>query len=36
MLLRARYLIDVETYSKVQGQPILSADIDEQIARRLP
>jgi 2-oxoglutarate ferredoxin oxidoreductase subunit alpha len=36
MLLRARYLIDVETYSKVQGQPILAADIDEQIARRLP
>jgi 2-oxoglutarate ferredoxin oxidoreductase subunit alpha len=33
MILRARFLKDVQTYSKVQGQPILASDIDEQIAR---
>jgi 2-oxoglutarate ferredoxin oxidoreductase subunit alpha len=35
MLLRARYLVDAESYTKVQGQPIHAADVDEQIARRL-
>jgi 2-oxoglutarate/2-oxoacid ferredoxin oxidoreductase subunit alpha len=35
MLIRARFLIDAESYTKVQGQPILAADMDEQIARRL-
>jgi 2-oxoglutarate ferredoxin oxidoreductase subunit alpha len=35
MIVRARFLVDAETYSKVQGQPILAADIEEQIHRRL-
>jgi 2-oxoglutarate ferredoxin oxidoreductase subunit alpha len=33
-LLRARYLVDVETYSKVQGQPLFAAEIAAQIAER--
>ncbi|CAN5178094.1 2-oxoacid:acceptor oxidoreductase subunit alpha [soil metagenome] len=35
MLVRARFLLDAESYTKVQGQPILAADMDEQITRRL-
>jgi 2-oxoglutarate ferredoxin oxidoreductase subunit alpha len=35
MIVRSRFLVDAETYSKVQGQPILAADIEEQIHRRL-
>ena len=35
MMVRARYLIDAESYAKVQGQPILAGDIEEQILRRL-
>ncbi|MBA3727989.1 MAG: 2-oxoacid:acceptor oxidoreductase subunit alpha [Actinobacteria bacterium] len=35
MLIRARFLLDAESYTKVQGQPILAADMDEQITRRL-
>jgi 2-oxoglutarate/2-oxoacid ferredoxin oxidoreductase subunit alpha len=34
MLLRARFLVDVESYTKVQGQPLFSAEVEEQIARR--
>ena len=33
-LLRAKYLIDVESYSKVQGQPLFAAEIEAQIAER--
>jgi 2-oxoglutarate ferredoxin oxidoreductase subunit alpha len=35
MLLRARYLVDVESYSKVQGLPLFAAEIAEQIEERL-
>jgi 2-oxoglutarate/2-oxoacid ferredoxin oxidoreductase subunit alpha len=35
MILRARYLIPVESYSKVQGQPMLASEIEAQILRRL-
>jgi 2-oxoglutarate ferredoxin oxidoreductase subunit alpha len=35
MMVRARFLVDAESFSKVQGQPILAADIEEQIHRRL-
>ncbi|HJP65999.1 MAG TPA: 2-oxoglutarate ferredoxin oxidoreductase subunit alpha, partial [Actinomycetota bacterium] len=35
MIIRARFLVDAETYSKVQGQPILASDVEEQIQRRL-
>jgi 2-oxoglutarate/2-oxoacid ferredoxin oxidoreductase subunit alpha len=35
MLLQARFLIPIESYTKVQGQPILASDMDEQIAGRL-
>jgi len=33
-LLRARYLVDVESFCKVQGQPVFAAEIEEEIARR--
>ena len=33
--LRARYLIDVETYSKVQGQPLLPSEMERQIWERV-
>jgi len=33
-ILRARYLVDVESYSKVQGQPLFAAEIEQQIADR--
>jgi 2-oxoglutarate ferredoxin oxidoreductase subunit alpha len=33
--LRARYLIDVETYAKVQGQPLLPSEMEQEIWRRL-
>ena len=35
MILRARYLIPVESYSKVQGQPMLASEIEAEILRRL-
>jgi 2-oxoglutarate ferredoxin oxidoreductase subunit alpha len=35
MVVRARFLVDAESYCKVQGQPILASDIEEQIQRRL-
>jgi 2-oxoglutarate/2-oxoacid ferredoxin oxidoreductase subunit alpha len=33
--LRARYLVDVETYAKVQGQPLLPSEMEEEMWRRL-
>ncbi len=33
-LLRARFLVDVESYSKVRGQPLYAAEIAEEIAKR--
>ncbi|MGN6872107.1 MAG: 2-oxoacid:acceptor oxidoreductase subunit alpha, partial [Solirubrobacteraceae bacterium] len=33
-LLRAKYLVDVESFCKVQGQPIFASEIEEQIAER--
>ena len=35
MILRARFLIDVESYTKVQGQPIHAHEVEDEIARRL-
>jgi 2-oxoglutarate/2-oxoacid ferredoxin oxidoreductase subunit alpha len=33
-LLRAKYLIDVESFCKVQGQPLFASEIEEQIGER--
>jgi 2-oxoglutarate/2-oxoacid ferredoxin oxidoreductase subunit alpha len=33
-LLRAKFLIDVESFCKVQGQPLFASEIEEQIAER--
>ncbi len=33
-VLRARFLVDVETLSKVQGQPLFAEEIADQIAER--
>ena len=33
-VLRARFLVDVESFCKVQGQPIFSGEIEQQIAER--
>src|SRR5205085_10571110 len=33
-LLRAKYLVDVESFCKVQGQPLFAAEIEEQIEER--
>ena len=33
--LRARYLVDVETYAKVQGQPLLPSEMENEIWQRL-
>ena len=35
MMLRARFLIDAECYSKVQGLPILAAELEQVIRERL-
>ena len=35
MLLRARYLVDVESFAKVQGQPLFTADMMEQVLERM-
>ena len=32
MLIRARFLIDAKTYSKVQGQPIFADELEEAIS----
>jgi 2-oxoglutarate ferredoxin oxidoreductase subunit alpha len=34
LLLRSRFLVDVESFCKVQGQPLFAAEIEEQIAER--
>jgi len=34
MLLRSRFLVDVESYRKLQGQPLFAAEIVEQIEER--
>jgi 2-oxoglutarate ferredoxin oxidoreductase subunit alpha len=34
MILRAKFLVDVESYTKVQGQPILAHEMEEQILGR--
>ena len=33
-LLRAKYLVDVQSFCKVQGQPLFAAEIEEQIGER--
>jgi len=33
-LLRAKFLVDVESFSKVQGQPLFSAEIEQEIEAR--
>jgi 2-oxoglutarate/2-oxoacid ferredoxin oxidoreductase subunit alpha len=33
-LLRAKYLVDVESFCKVQGQPLYASEIEEQIEER--
>jgi 2-oxoglutarate/2-oxoacid ferredoxin oxidoreductase subunit alpha len=33
-LLRAKYLVDVESFCKVQGQPLFASEIEEQIEAR--
>jgi len=35
MILRARFLIDVESFTKVQGQPIHAHEVEDEILRRL-
>jgi 2-oxoglutarate ferredoxin oxidoreductase subunit alpha len=35
-LLRARYLVDVESYCKVEGQPLYAAELEREIEARLP
>jgi 2-oxoglutarate ferredoxin oxidoreductase subunit alpha len=32
-VLRARYLVDVQSFCKVQGQPLFAAEIEAQIAQ---
>jgi hypothetical protein len=34
MLLRSRFLVDIESFSKMQGQPLFAAEVEDQIARR--
>jgi hypothetical protein len=34
MLLRSRFLVDVESFCKVQGQPLFAGEICDQIAER--
>ncbi len=34
LMLRAKYLVDVESYCKVQGQPLFASEIEDQIAER--
>ena len=35
MIIRARFLVDADSYSKVQGQPILTQELEEEILRRV-
>jgi 2-oxoglutarate ferredoxin oxidoreductase subunit alpha len=34
-LLRAKFLVDVESFTKIQGQPLFAAEIQQQIAERV-
>ncbi len=34
LMLRAKYLVDVESFCKVQGQPLFASEIEEQIVER--
>jgi 2-oxoglutarate/2-oxoacid ferredoxin oxidoreductase subunit alpha len=34
MLLRSRFLVDVESYTKIQGQPLFASEVQEEIANR--
>jgi 2-oxoglutarate/2-oxoacid ferredoxin oxidoreductase subunit alpha len=34
MLLRSRFLVDVESFTKIQGQPLFAAEVEEEIANR--
>ncbi len=34
MLLRARFLVDVESFCKVEGQPLFAAEIEREIVER--
>jgi 2-oxoglutarate ferredoxin oxidoreductase subunit alpha len=34
LLLRGRFLVDVESYTKIQGQPLFAAEIQAQIEER--
>ncbi|HEX3974899.1 MAG TPA: 2-oxoacid:acceptor oxidoreductase subunit alpha [Solirubrobacteraceae bacterium] len=34
MLLRSRFLVDVESYTKIQGQPLFASEMEEEIANR--
>jgi 2-oxoglutarate ferredoxin oxidoreductase subunit alpha len=35
-VLRAKYLVEVESYSKVQGQPLFASEIEVAISERQP
>jgi 2-oxoglutarate ferredoxin oxidoreductase subunit alpha len=35
MILRARFLVDVESFTKVQGQPIHAHEVEDEILRRV-
>ena len=34
-VLRGKFLVDVESFCKVQGQPLFAAEIEQQIAQRV-
>jgi 2-oxoglutarate ferredoxin oxidoreductase subunit alpha len=34
-LLRARYLVDVETYAKLEGKPLFAAELEREIEARV-
>ncbi len=34
LMLRAKYLVDVESFCKVQGQPLFASEVEEEIAAR--
>ena len=36
LLIRARYLVDARSFTKVQGLPIFAEDLEEEILRVLP
>jgi 2-oxoglutarate/2-oxoacid ferredoxin oxidoreductase subunit alpha len=34
MLLRSRFLVDIESFTKIQGQPLFAAEMEEEISNR--